>query len=217
MTHSTVNTPLLVVLDLDETLIHSRGYMEGVSYDFIIPQSVDDPAPLYGTVIRPGVDEFLDYLFEENAFEVGVWTSATPDYAQVVIDNVFGPEREPLFVFARDRCVRTFMPSFGPYGASHETVLIKDLKKVRRETGYEYNRMIAIDDHAPYFQRQYSNLVAVPEFTGKQERAVFPHLMRYLDKLARLDNVRPVEKRGWLSRYRSGDYDYRARESDPEP
>lgn len=212
MVVSTDNDPLLVVLDLDECLIHSRHYQSNTQYDFIIPESDRDPTPLYGTVIRPGVDEFLDFLFESKQFEVGVWTSATADYAKVVVDNVFGSDRTPLFVFARDRCVRSWMPSANPYGMSGETVLIKDLKKVKRATGFRYERMVAIDDHAPYLQRQYSNLIAIPEYKGGSEKPVFPYLMRYLDRLCSLDNVRPIDKRGWLTKYRTGDYDYKGSE-----
>lgn len=203
--------PLLVVLDLDEFLIHSKGFNPHDEYDFIISMSDDDPTPLYSTLIRDGVGEFLDFLFEDEAFVVGVWTSATADYARVVLDNVFGPDREPLFVFSRERCVRSWMPSSNPYGMSCEMVLIKDLKKVKRATGFDYSRIIAIDDYAPYYQRQYSNLVSVPEFKGQKERPLFPHLMRYLKRLSQLDNVRKIDKRGWLTRYRTGDFDV------PEP
>lgn len=201
--------PLLVVLDLDECLIHSRVYQEGVEYDFIIPKSFEDPTPLYGTVIRPGVDEFLDYLFENEEFQVGVWTSATADYAEVVVNNVFGSDRVPLFVFARDRCVRSWVPSTNIYSMSNDQILIKDLKKVKRATGVGYGRMIAIDDYAPYFQRQYSNHVSVPEYTAKKERPIFPFLMRLLDRLEKLEDVRPLEKRGWLTKYRAGEFNYK--------
>lgn len=199
--------PLLVVLDLDECLIHSRGYDPSQTYDFIIPRDVDDSEPLYGTMIRPGVDEFLDFLFDNDAFDVGVWTSATDDYAAVVVDKVFGPERQPSFVFSRERCVKTWDYRGNVYSSGRpEQLLIKDLKKVKKHTGYDYDRMVAIDDNPVYYLRQYSNLVTVPEYLAKPEKAVFPHLMSYLEKLATLDDVRPAEKRGWLSKYRTGDH-----------
>lgn len=208
MSESQPNLPLLVVLDLDECLIHSRGYVPGKAYDFIIPRDVDDPEPLYGTMIRPGTDEFLDFLFDSQDFKVGVWTSATADYADVVIHNVFGPHRQPSFVFSRERCVKTWDYRGQLYGSGQpEQLLLKDLKKVKKHTGYDYDRMVAIDDNPVYYARQYSNLIKVPEYRARPEKPVFPHLMSYLEKLAKLDNVRPVEKRGWLSKYRMGDYD----------
>lgn len=199
--------PLLVVLDLDECLIHSRGYVPGQAYDFIIPRDLNNPEPLYGTMIRPGTDEFLDFLFESEAFEVGVWTSATEDYAEVVVNNVFGEHRQPMFVFSRERCVRTWDYRGNIYASGQpEQLLLKDLKKVRKHTGYDYSRMIAVDDNPVYYARQYSNLITVPEYRARPEKPVFPHLMSYLEKLAQLDNVRPAEKRGWLSKYRMGEY-----------
>lgn len=202
MPQPSVKKPLLVVLDLDECLIHSKAYNQDEAYDFIIPRGLNDPVPLYGTIIRPGVDEFLDFLFKSEAFTVGVWTSATSDYAKVVVDNVFGPDRQPEFVFSRERCVRTFDYRGNIYSSGRpEVMFLKDLKKVKNHTGFGFDRMLAVDDVPAYYVRQYSNLITVPAYWAKPEKPFFPHLMNYLKTMAALKDVRPVDKRGWLSKY----------------
>lgn len=115
---------LNVILDLDNTLLCSipfdyifpycrngiinsesamcdmpRIYNEGLKHtDFYF-----EGKPLYRIYLRPYLEEFLDYLFEE--FNVSVFTNAEKDYADFVVQNIiFGKSTQPRkldFVFYR--------------------------------------------------------------------------------------------------------------------
>lgn len=78
-----------VFLDLDNTLISSepldtfdvKKYKEKIG---MFPQHYMEN--LYIVFERPGLQDFLDYLFSN--FNVSVWTAATKDYALFIIDNI---------------------------------------------------------------------------------------------------------------------------------
>lgn len=86
----------IIILDLDETLISSLPSKEygkkqkekAKQFEF---ENMDD---YYIVFQRPGLQKFLDYLFEN--YTVSIWTAATKDYAVFVVDKILiqnKPER----------------------------------------------------------------------------------------------------------------------------
>jgi TFIIF-interacting CTD phosphatase-like protein len=188
-------SPLLVVLDLDETLFHSRYEPLERPADFRIEE--------FHTYKRPGVDAFLQKLMNDPRFALAVWTAASEDYATIAL-KALGIRKDSLLAcFSSIRCVRTcLIPEMG-FGAGHR--LVKDLRKLERVTGWPIERMIAIDDNPDYFTRQYSNLLRVEPYYGEEEtqKNVFVALLYRLTWLHTQDNVRPHEKRNWYAVYQA--------------
>lgn len=186
-----MKTPLLVVLDLDETLFHSTATpLEGRKHDFRVGS--------YYTYKRPGVAAFLKALFADKRFSPAVFTAASRDYATVALRGLGVNEDDLTLFFSDERLVRSYVsPDSLYYGQSHY-YFFKDLKKVRNALNkWSYKRMVAVDDLPRNFHRQYSNLVLVKPYEGQAEENPFPKLLAFLGHLAELDNVRPTEKRGW--------------------
>lgn len=81
-----------LVLDLDETLIHSSFNIPTVKTDFILKLdlSSSDQQSLVTDVVyvskRPGLDGFLEEISKH--FEVVVFTASLPSYANPVIDRI---------------------------------------------------------------------------------------------------------------------------------
>lgn len=174
---------LLVILDLDETLIHAKekGLIRGLPVDFYA-----GPFPVYK---RPDVDLFIQQLFLQ--YKVAVWTSASPLYAREVVNNLFGKYKDRLeFVWDSTRCTW----GYDPYWQRRRSY--KKLYKVRRK-GYNIERVIAIDDTPSKWAHSYGNLVRVPEWEGEQDDTILYRLLPYLQWLNMHSNVRAVEKRGW--------------------
>lgn len=74
-----------LVLDLDETLVHSS--FEFVSFaDFVIPVQIDDKYTNAYVLKRPGVDEFLQAM--SRIYEVVVFTASMRRYALPVLDKL---------------------------------------------------------------------------------------------------------------------------------
>ncbi|MEM7155405.1 MAG: HAD family hydrolase [Myxococcota bacterium] len=170
----------LLVLDLDETLIHATTRELAATPDFEV-----GPFVVYR---RPGVEQFLEYCLGAFA-AVGVWTSSTMSYAAEVIEHLVDPKRLH-FLWARERCTIRVDPE------TREYEYLKDLKKLRRR-GFDKRKIIAVDDTPAKFQRSYGNLVRIRAFEGEPEDRELQVLTRYLQRLGSVPDVRAVEKRFW--------------------
>ena len=142
-----------IVLDLDETLIHSEdrdGMMINPDFTFVIS------GLKYYVRKRPGLDDFLKYLFE-NFKTVGVWTAATKDYAEKIVNNIFTKEQRKKLKFFMTR---------------KDTVKgIKPLQKIFDQDNicYECNRYntIMIDDNPDVLENNPGNAIQIPQWLGK--------------------------------------------------
>ena len=74
----------LLVLDMDETLIHTANDDEQPSRAPDFTFSLDTCESSFDVYERPGVHEFLKQVASD--FEVAVWTAGTRDYAEPILD-----------------------------------------------------------------------------------------------------------------------------------
>jgi TFIIF-interacting CTD phosphatase-like protein len=175
-----------VSLDIDETLIHSSE----VNYS-------DEQVRFggYWTIPRPHLGNFLKDL--SGFSDIGFYTHASEDYAKLFIKE-FCPWLAPKFLLSRKNCIQQW--SSGGYYGSSGPDHFKDLKKAVRHR-LELNRLIAVDDRPYLYPRQYGNVVGVPEFSGDSGDLLLPKLLKYLRFLSAQENVRTLEKRGWISKF----------------
>lgn len=174
---------ILLILDLDETLVHASETGLEREPDFRVGP--------YHVFERPHLDSFLSSC-QEN-FVIAVWSSSSADYLAAVVREILPSEIRPAFVWDRERCVRRF--DFERY----ENYFVKDLKKVER-LGYDLSRVLIVDDSREKVQRNYGNAVYVSSFYGDPLDNELLHLARYLKTLSSLPNVRSIEKRNWRNR-----------------
>ena len=171
----------LLILDLDETLVHATEPSSQQDYDFLACE--------YFVYKRPYVREFLDRCLQY--FELAVWTSSGKDYARDVVQAIF--QNIPLsFVWSRERCTLSRNIDGDRY------VWIKDLKKVKRK-GFALESVIIVDDSPEKLQRNYGNLIRIRPFEGDQNDRELQYLAQYLPTLTTVENVRQIEKRHWRS------------------
>jgi len=186
----------LLVLDLDETLVHTvpEFELEDLEHDphFEIPGG-------YAVYRRPGVQEFLVECFRKFR-EVAVWTAGTRDYAFEVLPHLYDPD-DFTFVWGRERCTwhRNFDTEYTMTWS--DGYWIKDIRKLRRK-GYRKEEILFVDDTPGNFKRSYGNLVTVRGFYGDPADDELELLGAYLDTLGPVPNVRTVNKQGWRSRIR---------------
>ncbi len=177
------NDRILLILDLDETLIFAAEEALQRAPDFRVGP--------YSVYRRPHLDDFLRSC--HNCFQIAVWSSSGADYLAEVLRNILPAELSPVFVWDRERCVRAFAPE------QQETCFVKDLKKVKR-LGYDLNRVLIVDDTPQKVQRNYGNAIYVSPFFGDPADDELLHLTRYLQLHSGSPNVRTIEKRGWKRR-----------------
>ena len=130
-------SPLLVVLDIDETLIHATTRDDRGTPDFVIEG--------WKVLKRPHVDPFLEYCLEN--YDVGVWTSAGETYAELIMKQL-ACLSSFRFIWSREKCTTKFDTETYEY---HPT---KKLKKLLGR-GWSNERIIAIDDSPNKWESSY--------------------------------------------------------------
>ena len=173
----------LLILDLDETLIYATERDLERDFDFIVGP--------YFVYKRPFLDDFLKFCFEN--FEVAVWTSSTRNYAAEVIENIFDYDHPISFFWARERCTISFN--------AEERVDFYEKKMLKiKQRGYDLRSVIVIDDSPEKWRSSYGNLVRVKPFFGEIDDDELKHLIIYLERLKKIENIRTFEKRNWRNR-----------------
>ncbi len=171
---------LLIVLDLDETLIHSSDLRISSDFEF----------GSFSVLVRPFAKEFVRYLLDR--FDVGIWTSSTFDYASEILHGLGFNQDEFAFVWAREKCTISYDSEL------MTQVYVKDLVKLKK-FGYSLARILAIDDSPEKLSRQFGNLIRVSEWTGDSQDDELMRLLKYIVKVGSYPSVRRIEKRGWIS------------------
>ncbi|MDO7847576.1 HAD family hydrolase [Hymenobacter sp. M29] len=190
-----MESKILLILDLDETLIHATATKLGDDYAFQIYH--------YYVYKRPGLDDFLRACAE--MFDLAVWSSASDDYVSQVVAKIFPAEIKPVFVWGRSRCTPLALSRIDEYGyyglegASHYEYA-KLLKKVRR-LGYDAKRILIVDDTPEKVRNCYGNAIYPTPFLGDPSDNELIILTNYLHSLHEEANVRSIEKRQWQLKF----------------
>ncbi len=172
----------LIVLDIDETLIHS--YEKEVSdFDFKFNSDED----IFYTKKRPFLDEFIEYCFDN--FKVAVWTSADRDYASQILKNIGITESDLLFFYSRENCSIKLDHELGIY------IDIKPLNKIKDKISLD--KVLIIDDKPETARNNYGNLIRIKAFKDDNDDSELLKLISYLEKIKNEPDFRRIEKRGW--------------------
>ncbi|KAE8722983.1 putative Haloacid dehalogenase-like hydrolase superfamily protein [Hibiscus syriacus] len=128
-----------IVLDLDETPVHSSLGPPRPRYDFTVSRVVDGVTIYFYVFIRPGVDEFLEIISKK--YELVVFTSGHKAYASKVLD-VLDPNGYISHRFYRDSCKKVrgkFIKDLPVFGRDLRKVAIVDDNP---KTGFRSSRFM---------------------------------------------------------------------------
>lgn len=174
--------PALLILDIDETLLHASTYP--------LAQPCDYKAERTWVYKRPYVDEFLKYC--EQFFTLAIWTSARASYAYEICSNVF-PTLTPVFIYSEKHC----LTGTAPDGTAHS---IKPLKRVE-QLGFNLKRVLIIDDSVEKLSHNPMNLLAIAPFYPKSlsnnkdsEDSELKNIQKSLEQLKHEENFLVIEK-----------------------
>ena len=173
----------LLILDLDETLIHATEENLEREPDFSVGQ--------YFVYKRPFLESFLEFCFEN--FDVAVWTTATESYAEEILPGILKDNQKLKFIWTRGRCTLFFDEE------EREHYFVKRMSKLRRR-GYKLESVIVVDDSPNVWKCSYGNLVRVKRFEGDENDDELRLLPIYLKKLLDVSNIRKIEKRNWRNK-----------------
>lgn len=182
----------LLVLDIDETLIHAREEPLGRDADFRVAH--------YHVYRRPHLQSFLDSV--SKSYELGVWSTASDDYVQEVVNAIFPDPKQLHFVWARSRSTERRVLRSDLDADVHRLGLPnfrKPLKKLTR-LGWPIERILIVDDSPEKSALNYGNAIYPRPYEGNSADDELRFLAIYLETLKDLENVRAVEKRRWRER-----------------
>ena len=169
--------PMLLVLDLDETLVHAT--------ETSLSHPHDHEVGAYKLYRRPGLNAFVQEV--STVFRLAVWTSSSPAYARAVCSLIFPDPGKLEFIWAGDRCTMTMNLDTGLFDKA------KPLHKLKRR-GYDLTRVLVVDDSPEKHTRNYGNLVQVAPFMGRQDDRELALLAPYLRRLSAESNIRSIRE-----------------------
>lgn len=171
-----------LVLDLDETLVHS-SFKHVPGADFIIPVEIENVVHQVYVMKRPGVDEFMKRVGQ--LFEVVVFTASLSKYADPVLDllDIHKVIAHRLF---REAC------------STHRGSYVKDLSKLGRNVA----TTIIIDNspHSYLFHPQ--NAIPVQSWISDMNDTELLELLPLLEDLSKVNDVVPYLATARMNGYR---------------
>ena len=129
------NKEFSLVLDLDETLVHFKEKLDGEGSGIL--------------QIRPGINEFLDKV--GKYYELIIFTTATQDYADLLIDAV-----EEDKIYFDHRLYR-----------DHAVIIDNDFVKDLGRIGRPLDKIIIVDNMPQNFKLQKENGIMIKAFWGE--------------------------------------------------
>jgi len=175
------NKKYTLVIDLDETLIHSDFDNElSENSHKTLQFTHENEVIIFNLYIRPGVNEFLS--FAKERFEIVIFTASRKEYADCIL-NYLDPEHN---IFShrlyRDDCI-----------SIKNKIFIKDLRifKTRR-----LENLIMIDNSFYSFSNQLNNGVLVTSYYDNANDNDLYNLKKYLQNIqeAKPHDVRNVNE-----------------------
>lgn len=153
-----------VVLDLDETLVHSTTGTPPPNYDFMITPIIEGVTMNFYVLKRPGVDEFLEAISKK--YEVVVFTAGLEQYASLLLD-VLDPKGLISHRLYRDSCKPLVKRRFA-----------KDLSTTGRDLG----NVVIVDDNPRSYALQPANAIPIKRFVDDVEDKELEKLVGFFER-----------------------------------
>ena len=163
----------ILLLDLDETLIHAdfaKEYENDTKnpYDTIISFESENEINNVGIFLRPGVKLFLENL--SKFFEIGIFTASVSEYADEVI-KFLDPENNFIkFKLYRKNCINV-----------NDILKVKDLRILKN---FDLKNVVLVDNNMYSFAAQLSNGILINSFyfnkNDNELYNVYGYLMNYI-------------------------------------
>lgn len=214
-------TDLTVVLDLDETLVHT--FMDINQYElynkFHHINDVDlmrrtyliemnDVASQIGKgehekmwgVFRPYVDEFLKFAFGYFKYVI-VWSAGLDRYVEQIVEKLFSGLSRPDIVYGRSNCSQgTMIVNDNPVTFNHKPLarLIEE-----QQLDVDMRKIVLVDDKTYSFTDNPDNSILIPGYipepTPDSMRMEDTHLLKLMwwllrDDVMTADDIRTIDR-----------------------
>jgi len=160
-----------LILDLDETLVHSAFYPFQKKSDIILKINIDGKNHIIHVLKRPGLDYFLDKI--SKLFNIIIFTASLQQYAEPLI-NILDKENMFKRMF-RQNCEH----KNGKY--------IKDLNQI----GQNYKDIIIVDNNPNSYLNNQENGIPIITWYDNFNDNELVKLIPVLEYLSKVNDVRP--------------------------
>lgn len=190
-------TQRCIILDLDETLVHScedigklstfglfrnPGMLDLRRRLYYISMGNYTKTPTIWGVVRPYTENFIQFCFEYFA-KVCVWSAGLPEYVDRVVDLIFPSGYKPHLVYNRNHC---------HYDTSGE--IFKPIEKMAKalsgeKEGVKLENTFFLDDRPQAFLKNPQNGIIIPPYEPEEDINTFlqedDHLVRLMQWLSK--------------------------------
>ena len=90
-----------LVLDLDETLVHSQFFEFSIPSDITIKIEIEQEIYDIHVLVRPGVEKFIEIM--KDYFEIIIFTASISKYADILM-NIIDPNNYCPYRLFREHC-----------------------------------------------------------------------------------------------------------------
>lgn len=159
-----------LVLDLDETLVHS-SFRAVPGADFVIPVQIEDVVHFVYVAKRPGVDEFLIEMAKH--YEIVIYTASLNKYADPLLD-LLDPHKTIRYRLFRESCVY------------YEGNYVKDLSLINRDL----SQSIIIDNSPSSYIFHPENAIDCSSFIEDPADRELDQIGSFLEGIKNVGDVR---------------------------
>ena len=162
-----------LILDLDETLVHSSFYPFERASDLTLPIKVDNQKRLVYILRRPYALEFIKEM--SLYYEIIIYTASIPEYASNLLDE-----------FDKDNVISK---RFYRYNCIHrDGIYIKDLRLI----GRPFKDLIIIDNNPISYLYNMDNGLPILSWYGDKQDIELLKFIPLLKYLAKVDDVTEI-------------------------
>ncbi|GAA0172723.1 hypothetical protein Leryth_027228 [Lithospermum erythrorhizon] len=164
-----------IVLDLDETLVHSQASPRPERFDFVVKPVIDGEMVEFYVLKRPFLDELLEALSKK--FEIVVFTAGVEEYASLVLDKIDGGGLISHKLY-RDSCKEV------------DGRFVKDLSGM----GRDLSKVLIVDDNPTCYMFQPENAIPIRPFIDNAGDGELWKLKQFLDGCDEVTDMRDAVK-----------------------
>jgi len=179
-----------VVLDVDETLLHTYDNHDDDTSDIYDPFEITvDDEVLYGS-LRPNLKEFLIKLYKNPKFNIGIWSAGSDSYVKEIakmLEKKYGIKFD--YVWTRNHC---------EYVISYDgnKVCKKPLRKLFKHfKNMDFTNTIIIDDRDDVCEDSLLNNILIEKYNVEDEPTLYQSDRVLLDIYNMLDTLDGIDVR----------------------
>lgn len=173
---------MILIIDIDETLIHSRKDVSPSSLLMHNDISSSDLFNVFNYTVqkRPYLDFFLSKVLSDEYYQVGIWSAGSHDYVHAIVDHIIPDKKNLKFIMTSQDC-----NEMRDKPLSKVRQLVREMERrdgIDHIYGTTIHDYLIIDDRDKVTGHDELNHLQIIEFEGDTIDDELLRLWNFLDK-----------------------------------